>query len=95
MKHLALTVLRNLYSFTRLMNKPSYWKNPSNSSYIDFIFINHPKYFQNSNTIEADLFYFHKMVVTIIKADFCKLKPKTINLRQHKTFPMIYSGAFF
>ena len=94
MEHLALTVLCNLYSFTRLINKP-YWKNPSNSTYIDFIFTNHPIHFQNSHTIETDLSYFHKMVVTVMKTDIWKLKSKTINVRQNKTFPTIHSRAFF
>ena len=79
MEHVTLKDLCNLYYFTRLINKPSYWKNTSNSTYIDFILTNRSKYLQKSNTIDAGLSYFHKMVVTMMKTDFRKLKPKSIN----------------
>ena len=79
MEHSALKDFCNLYSLTRLINRPTCWKNPSKPTCIDLILTNRPKFFQNTNVIEMGLSDFHKMVVTIMKTSFRKLKPKIIN----------------
>ena len=76
----------NLYSLTSLINKPTCWKNHSKSTCIDLILTNRPKFFQNTNVIETGLSDFHRMVVTIMKTAFRKLKPKIINYRKYKNF---------
>ena len=86
MKHSALKDFCNLYSLTSLINRPTCWKNPSKPTCIDLILTNRPTFFQNTNVIETGLSDFHKMVVSIIKTSFRKLKPKIINYRKYKNF---------
>ena len=68
----------NLYSLTSLITWPTCWKNPSKPTCIDLILTNRSTFFQNTNVIETELSDFHKMVVTIMKTSFRKLKPKII-----------------
>ena len=86
MEHSALKDFSNLYFLTSLFNRPTCWKNPSKPTCIDLILTNRPKFFQNTNVIETGLSDFHKMVVTIMKTSFRKLKPKIINYRKYKNF---------
>ena len=86
MEHSALKDFCNLYSLTSLINRPTCWKNPSKPTCIDLILTNRPTFFQNTNVIETGLSDFHKMVVSIIKTSFRKLKPKIINYRKYKNF---------
>ena len=67
MEHVALKDFCNLYSLTRLINKPTFWKNSSKLSCFDLILTNRLKCFQNSNIIETGLSDFYKMVVNIMK----------------------------
>ena len=75
--------------------------NPNKISYIDlFFFTNCPRYFQNSiyfftycpryfqnvSTIEAGIYNFHKLVVTVLKMFCKKQKPKIIQYKIYKTF---------
>ena len=55
---------------------------------LDFLFDSNksPNIFQNTNFIETGLSDIHKMMVTIMKTSFCKLKPKTTNYRKYKYF---------
>ena len=86
MEHSALKDFCNLYSLTSLINRPTCWENPSKPTCIDLILTNRPTFFQNTNVIETGLSDFHKMVVTIMKTSFRKLKPKIINYRKYKHF---------
>ena len=86
MEHSTLNDFCNLYSLTNLINKPTCWKNPAKPTCIDLIPTNRPKFFQSTNVIETGLFDIHKMVVTITKTTFRKLKPKIINYRKYKNF---------
>ena len=86
MEHLALRDICNLYSVTSSINKPTCCKNPSKPSCIDLILTNYTICFPNSNIIETVLSDFHKMVVTIMKTAFRKLKPKKINYEKCKHF---------
>ena len=82
MRHVALKYFGNLYSLTSLINRPTCWKNPSKPSCIDLILTNYPKYFHSSNVIETWLTVCHKMLVTLMKITFRKLKPKIICFRK-------------
>ena len=85
MEHLALKDFCSLYSLTSLINWPC-CKNPSKLTCTDLSLTNCQTFFQNTNVIETGLSDFHKMVVTIIKTSFRKLKPKIINHRKYKNF---------
>ena len=86
MEHSALKDFCNLYSLTSLINKPTCWKNPTKPTCIDLILTNHPKFFQNTNVIGTGLSDFRKMMLTIMKTTFRKLKLKIINHRKYKIF---------
>ena len=74
MEHSALKDFCNLYSLTSLISKPICWKNPSKLTCIDLFLTNRSKFFENTNVTETGLSDFHKMVVTIMKPTFHKLK---------------------
>ena len=86
MEHSALKDFSYLYSLTSLINRPTCWKNPSKPTCIDLNLTNRRKFFQNTNVIETGLSDFHRMVVTIMKTSFRKLKPKIMNYRKYKNF---------
>ena len=86
MEHSALKDFCNLYPLTSLINRPTCWKNSSKPACIDLILTNRPTFFQNTNVIETVLSDFHKMVFTIMKTSFRKLKLKIINYRKYKDF---------
>ena len=94
-EHSALKDFCNLYSLTSLINKISCWKNPSKPTCIDLIQANCPKFFQNTNVIEPGLSNFYKMVVTIMKTTFRKLKPKIINYRNKNFSNDIFKDTVF
>ena len=59
---------------------------PKNPSCIDLILQNSQRSFQNSCAIETGLSDFHRMTVTVMKASFQKLQPKSIHYRNYKFF---------
>ena len=63
----------NLYNLRSLIDKPTFYKNPANSSCIELLLTNCSKYFHNSNVIETGLSNFHKMIVTMMKKSYRKL----------------------
>ena len=64
----------------------SLYKNPENPSSIYLILTNNLRSFQNSCVIETGLSDFHRMVVTVMKTSFERLKPRVINYRYYKSF---------
>ena len=76
----------NLYSLNSSITRPTCWKNPSKPTCIDLVLTNRSTFFQNTNVIETGLSDFHKMVVTIMKTSFRKLKPKIIKQSKYKHF---------
>ena len=62
------------------------YKNPENPSSTDLILRNNPCSFQNSCVIEIGLSDFHRMVVTVMKISFERLKTRVINYREYKSF---------
>ena len=69
-----------------LIKDATCYKNPENPSRIDPILTNNPRSFQNSCVIETGLSDFHRMVVTVVKTSFERLKPRVINYRDYKVF---------
>ena len=69
-----------------MTNKPTCYKNPEKTSYIDLILTNFLRSFQSSCVIETELSDFHKMVTTVMKTTFTKMKPKVIKYRDYKYF---------
>ena len=69
-----------------LIKHATCYKNPENLSSINLSLTNIPRSFQNSCVIETSLSDFHRMVVTVIKTSFERLKPRAINYRYYKSF---------
>ena len=64
-----------LYRFKNLTKDPTCFTNPENPPCIDLILANSPYSFQNSCVIETGPSDFHKMIVSVMKITFQKLKP--------------------
>ena len=75
-----------LYGFRNLISEPTCYKNPEKPSSIDLILTNSSSSFQNSCAIETGLSDFHKMVITVMKTTFQRLKPKLIYYRDYSVF---------
>ena len=76
----------NIYNFKNLIKEPACFKNIENPICIDLILTNRPLYFQNSTVIDIGLSDFHKLTITIMKANFQKHMPITFNYRNYKSF---------
>ena len=74
------------FALTSLIKEPTCYKNPDNPSCIDLILTNKPLSFQNSSVAETGLSDFHRMILTVTKMTFQKLKPRVINYREYKHF---------
>ena len=74
------------FRFKSLIKDPTCFKNPENPSCIDLILTNSPYSFQHSCVIETGLLYFHKMIVSVLKTTFQKLKPKIVHYRDYTKF---------
>ena len=68
-----------------LIKYSTYHKNPENPSSIDLILTNNLRSFQNSCVIEKGLSDLHRMVLSIMKTSFERLKLVT-NYRNYKSF---------
>ena len=73
------------YSFNSRIKKPTHFKNPDNTTWIDLILINRWKSFWNSTVIETGLSDFHKVTVTAVKSFFKKPKPKKLTYLDFKS----------
>ena len=49
---------------------------------------NSPSSFQNTRTFPSGLYDFHKMILTILKSTFPKVRPKQIVYRKFKNFDL-------
>ena len=74
------------FRFKSLLKDPTCFKNPENPSCIDLILTNSPYSFQHSCVIETGLSDFHKMIVSVLKTTFQKLKPKIVHYRDYTKF---------
>ena len=82
----AMEEFMKLYNLKNLVKGPTCFKNPLNPSCIDLILTNRKNSFQNAHIIETGISDVHRMVVTVMKTYFKKLKPKTIYYRNYKYF---------
>ena len=74
----------DVFDRTSLIKEPTCYKNPDNPSCIDLILTNKPLSFQFSCVAETELYDCHRMILTVTKMKFQKLKPKVINHRNFK-----------
>ena len=74
------------FSLKKLIKDPTCYKNPNNTSCVDFMFTNKARRFQRSCVIETGLTDLHKMAITVLKMQFRKLEPKVISYRNYKYF---------
>ena len=76
----------DLYTLKSLIKEPTCFKNTSNPTCIDLLLTNREKHFQNSTTIETGLSDFHKMIVSVLKANFQEMSPIFIKYRNYTKF---------
>ena len=74
------------FDFTSLIKEPTCYKNPDNPSCIDLILTNKHLSFQNLCVAETGLSDFHRMILTVTKMTFQKLKPRVISYREYNHF---------
>ena len=66
------------YKLPKLAKHPTCFKNPENPSCIDLLLTNKRQSSQTITVIETGLSDFHKMIVTVMKIHFPKMKPRFI-----------------
>ena len=76
----------DLYDLENLVRVPTCYKNPENPSCIFLFLTSKNLCFQDTNAFEAGLPDSHKLAVTVTKAYFRKMKPKTIRYKSYKNF---------
>ena len=69
-----------------LVEQKTCFKSTNNPSCIDLFVTNSPRSFQNTITLASGLSDFHKMILTILKSTFPKVRPKQIVYRKFKNF---------
>ena len=74
------------YNLHNLIKDPTCFKSVQNPTSIDVILTNKIKSFENSFTLETGLSDHHKMIITVLKTYFEKIKPSTISYRCYKHF---------
>ena len=87
------------FGLKSLIKDANCYKNPKYPSSTDLILINNPHSFQNSCIIETALSDFHRIVVTVMKTTFERLKTRVINSRgrnfaKSNTPPWVFSMFF-
>ena len=82
----SMEVFANTHNFKNLVSTATCFKNIEHPSCIDLILTNKSRSFQNTTVIETGLSDFHKLTVTIMKANFQKHPPKIVNYRNYKNF---------
>ena len=76
------------YGRKNIVKDKTCFKNPINPTCIDLIITNKPKSFQEPEVIKTGLSNFHKMSLMVMKVFYNKQKPKIIQYRSIKVFPM-------
>ena len=74
------------YGLKSLVKENTCFKSIENPSCIDLILTNSYNSFQNTVVLSTGLSDCHKMVLTILKTTFPKVKPKEIAFRDYKMF---------
>ena len=74
------------YALKKLIREPTCYKNPSNAVCIDVILTNVPRNFQSTCLVETGLSDFHLITLTVMRKNFKKYQPKTVNYMSCKNF---------
>ena len=74
------------YDIKNIVKQKTCFKSLENPSCIDLFLTNRPRCFMKTTTLSTGLSDFHKMAVTVMKADFPKCEPKKIIYRNYKNF---------
>ena len=69
-----------------IVSEKTCFKSKNSPSCIDLFITNSPNSFQNTSTITTGLSDFRKMVITVLKINFTKNKPKVITYRDFRLF---------
>ena len=82
--------MKDVFSLTNLIKEPTCFKS-QNGTLLDLILTTRPRSFMKSLSFEAGLSDCHKLVCSILRASFKKLKtvnltPKIVKYRDHKHF---------
>ena len=76
----------NNFSAKNLVKDYTCFKSLDNPSCIDLFITNKPLSFQKTTTVSTGLSDFHKMIVTVLKTTFPKIKPKIVSYRDYSRF---------
>ena len=82
-------VLKNfmeLYNLGNLVKEKTCFKSIKNPSCVDLFLTNCVSSFQNTKVISTGISDCHKMILTVLKTTFEKVKPKEISYRSYKKF---------
>ena len=74
------------YEAKNIMKNKTCFKNPDRPTCIDLFLANNPHSFQNTMMISIELPDFHKMIITVLKSSFIKLKSREIYYSDYKNF---------
>ena len=74
------------YEAKNVMKNKTCFKNPDKPTCIDLFLTNSPHSFQNTLTISTGLSDFHKVIITVLKSSFIKLKVRETYYRDYKNF---------
>lgn len=69
-----------------LVKEPTCFKNSENPTCIDLFVTNCSGSFQKTTTVSTGLSDFHKMIVTVLKTTFPKVKPKLVSYRNFSKY---------
>ena len=75
-----------VYNLTNLVKTPTCFENPDHPSCIDLILTNKSGSFQSTSAIETGLSDFHRLTISVMKANFQKQVPKILYYRNYKSF---------
>ena len=87
--HIQETILSEFleqYEAKNITNNKTCFKSPDRPTCINLFLTNSPHSFQNTMTISTGLPDFHKMIITVLKFSFIKLKARETYYRDYKNF---------
>ena len=82
----CITDFYEIYNSSSLIRESTRYKNPKNPSCIGLFLKSSPNNFQNSSKLEKGLYYFHRMMVTVMKTSFQRLLPKIRHFKDYSSY---------
>ena len=79
----------DLYNLKNLVKDKTCFKSIKKPTCIDLFLTNSSKSFQHTQAISAGMSNHHKMIVTVMKTTFMKVKPREITYRSYKHFDRV------